>query len=270
MRSCWTLKEIAPAHELTNWSVSQIRRRSGSKFKQLERINLLIYWFLLKWLFLLPKCSFVRLNTLEHDVAAAGGGNDNSIFDQLFWHQTIFTMGEWDNEGDLWNCPHLAACGNDNTQWWWKWVWKHGGDAETVAKKGLLVAFQAKCYNTRVLRHQSATTPECHQCTKVVPPAWRSFGGTQKHGWRLEEHKRSSRRNGNGDSEEIQTVIREKYKHRRHGELGLDWEEMGGGGKLNIIEWEIYLGTEGGQKVSDNYFFPLSRFVFPSARKNEA
>ena len=38
-------------------------------------------------------------------------------------------------------------------------------------KKGLLVAFQAKCYNTKVLQHQSATTPECHQCTKVVPPA---------------------------------------------------------------------------------------------------
>ena len=264
MRSCWTLKEIAPAHELTNWSVSQIRRRSGSKFKQLERINLLIYWFLLKWLFLLPKRSFVRLNTLEHDVAAAGGGNDNSIFDQLFWHQTIFTMGEWDNEGDLWNCPQLAACGNDNTQ---------------LVEMGLEARWRcgdcrqkrvARCLPSKVLQHQSATTPECHQCTKVVPPAWRSFGGTQKHGWRLEEHKRSSRRNGNGDSEEIQTVIREKYKHRRHGELGLDWEEMGGGGKLNIIEWEIYLGTEGGQKVSDNYFFPLSRFVFPSARKNEA
>ena len=38
-------------------------------------------------------------------------------------------------------------------------------------KKGLLVAFKAKCYSTKVLQHQSATTPECHQCTKVVPPA---------------------------------------------------------------------------------------------------
>ena len=274
MRSCWTLKEIAPAHELTNWSVSQIRRRSGSKFKQLERINLLIYWFLLKWLFLLPKCSFVRLNTLEHDGAAAAGGNDNSIFDQLFWHQTIFTMG---NEimkviyeiVPTWPLVVMIIPSGGN------------GFGSTVAmrslspKKGCLSpskqsATTPKCYSTKVLQHQSATTPECHQCTKVVPPAWRSFGGTQKHGWRLEEHKRSSRRNGNGDSEEIQTVIREKYKHRRHGELGLDWEEMGGGGKLNIIEWEIYLGTEGGQKVSDNYFFPLSRFVFPSARKNEA
>ena len=129
-------------------------------------------------------------------------------------------------------------------------------------KMGLLVA--------RVLRHQNATAPKCYS-TKVVPPAWRSLGGTQKHGWRLDEHKRSRRRNGNGDSEEIQTVIREKYKHRRHGELGLDWEEMGGGGKkLNIIEWEIYLGNLPRQKVPDNYFFPLERFVFPSVRKNEA
>ena len=149
---------------------------------------------------------------------------------------------------------------NDNTEW--KWVWKYGANAESVAKNGAAPS-------SNLLRHKSATEPKCYG-TKVVPPAWRSLGGTQKHGWRLEEHKRSSRRNGNGDSEEIQTVIREKYKHRRHGELGLDWEEMGGGGKLNIIEWEIYLGTEGGQKVSDNYFFPLSRFVFPSARKNEA
>ena len=133
-----------------------------------------------------------------------------------------------------------------------------------------------KCYNTRVLRHQSATTPECYD-TRVLPvhqsgassmtlfwwhtEAWVAVGGTQ----------RSSRRNGNGDSEEIQTVIREKYKHRRHGELGLDWEEMGGGGKLNIIEWEIYLGNlPKRQKVPDNYFFPLERFVFPSVRKNEA
>ena len=174
-------------------------------------------------------------------------------------------MGEWDNEGDLWNCPQLAACGNDNTQQWWKWVWKHGGDAETVAKKGLLVAFQAKCYNTRVLQHQSATTPECHQCTKVVPPAWRSFGGTQKHGWRLEEHKRSSRRNGNGDSEEIQTVIREKYKHRRHGELGLDWEEMGGVEENWILLsgksiWELPRGKKSPiiiSSLSGALFFPL-------------
>ena len=199
MRSCWTLKEIAPAHELTNWSVSQIRRRSGSKFKQLERINLLIYWFLLKWLFLLPKCSFVRLNTLEHDGAGAAAGNDNSIFDQLFRHQTIFTMGEWDNEGDLWNCPDLAACGNDDTQQWWKWVWKHGGDAESVAKKGLLVAFQAKCYNTRVLRHQSATSAPkwCHQHDALLV-AHRSMGG----GWR----------NTKGLREEMEMVILKKYK----------------------------------------------------------
>ena len=135
-------------------------------------------------------------------------------------------------------------------------------------KMGLLLV--ATCYGTRVLRNQNAKAPKCYG-TKVVPPAWRSLGGTQKHGWRLDEHKRSRRRNGNGDSEEIQTVIREKYKHRRHGELGLDWEEMGGGGKkLNIIEWEIYLGNLPRQKVPDNYFFPLERFVFPSARKNEA
>ena len=78
----------------------------------------------------------------------------------------------------------------------------------------------------------------------------------------MEEHKRSSRRNGNGDSEEIQTVIREKYKHRRHGELGLDWEEMGGGGKLNIIEWEIYLGTEEGGKKSPIIISSLSAALF--------
>ena len=176
---------------------------------------------------------------------------------------------------------------NDNTEW--KWVWKHGGNnAESVAKKGLRPRHQSatasRCFDTKVLRYQSASAPKCydtkvlrHQSataskwdtSKVVPPAWRSLGGAQTHGRRLDEHK--SRRNGNGDSEEIQTVIREKYKHRRHGELGLDWEEMGGGGKkLNIIEWEIYLGNLPRQKVPDNYFFPLERFVFPSARKNEA
>ena len=133
-------------------------------------------------------------------------------------------------------------------------------------KKGGLLQFQWDSF--KVLQWHQSGTPS----TKVVPPAWRSFGaGTQTHGWRLDEHKRSRRRNGNGDSEEIQTVIREKYKHRRHGELGLDWEEMGGGGKkLNIIEWEIYLGNLPRQKVPDNYFFPLERFVFPSVRKNEA
>ena len=158
---------------------------------------------------------------------------------------------------------------NDNTEW--KWVWKHGGNnAESVAKKGVASPL-VECYGIKVLRHQSATASKW-DTSKVVPPAWRSFGaGTQTHGWRLDEHKRSRRRNGNGDSEEIQTVIREKYKQRRHGELGLDWEEMGGGGKkLNIIEWEIYLGNLPRQKVPDNYFFPLERFVFPSARKNEA
>ena len=40
--------------------------------------------------------------------------------------------------------------------------------------------------------------------------------------------------------EEIQTVLWEKYKQRIHGKLALDWQEMGGGHKLNIIEWEIY------------------------------
>ena len=204
MRSCWTLKEIAPAHELTNWSVSQIRRRSGSKFKQLERINLLIYWFLLKWLFLLPKRSFVRLNTLEHDVAAAGGGNDNSIFDQLFWHQTIFTMGEWDNEGDLWNCPQLAACGNDNTQ-----LVEMGLEARwryrvCRQKRGCLLpskqsATTPKCYHTRVLRHQSATSAPkwCHQHDALLV-AHRSMGG----GWR----------NTKGLREEMEMVILKKYK----------------------------------------------------------
>ena len=29
---------------------------------------------------------------------------------------------------------------NDNTEW--KWVWKHGGNAESVAKKGGLLQFQ--------------------------------------------------------------------------------------------------------------------------------
>ena len=66
---------------------------------------------------------------------------------------------------------------NDNTEW--KWVWKHGGNAESVAKKGY-------GHSTRVLRHQCASTPKCydiyvlwHQSataskwdtTKVVPPA---------------------------------------------------------------------------------------------------
>ena len=205
MRSCWTLKEIAPAHELTNWSVSQIRRRSGSKFKQLERINLLIYWFLLKWLFLLPKRSFVRLNTLEHDVAAAAtGGNDNSIFDQLFWHQTIFTMGEWDNEGDLWNCPQLAACGNDNTQLvemglearWRCGVCRQKRGCLSPSKQS---ATAPKCYNTRVLRHQSATSAPkwCHQHDALLV-AHRSMGG----GWR----------NTKGLREEMEMVILKKYK----------------------------------------------------------
>ena len=266
MRSCWTLKEIALAHELTNWSVSQIRRRSGSKFKQRERINLLIYWFLLKWLFLLPKCSFVRLNTLEHDGAAAAGGNDNSIFDQLFWHQTIFTMGEWDNEGDLWNCPHLVACGNDNTQQW-KWVWKHGGDAESVAKKGLLVAFQAKCYNTRVLQHQSATTPECYD-TRVPPvhqsgatsmtlfwwhtEAWVAVGGTQK----VFEKKWKwwFWRNTNGDSGEIQTPEARGIRVR----LG------GNGGRRKIEYYWVgnLFGNWGGGKKSPIIISSLSAALF--------
>ena len=62
-------------------------------------------------------------------------------------------------------------------------------------KKGLLVAFQAKCYNTKVLRHQSATAPKCYD-TRVPPvhqsgatsmtlfwwhtEAWVAVGGTQK------------------------------------------------------------------------------------------
>ena len=47
---------------LLSW-IDKFERRSneGSKFKQLVQINLLIYWFWLKWLFLCsPKCSFVR------------------------------------------------------------------------------------------------------------------------------------------------------------------------------------------------------------------
>ena len=62
-------------------------------------------------------------------------------------------------------------------------------------KKGLLVAFQAKCYHTRVPQHQSATTPKCYD-TRVPPvhqsgatsmtlfwwhtEAWVAVGGTQK------------------------------------------------------------------------------------------
>ena len=85
-------------------------------------------------------------------------------------------------------------------------------------KKGLLVAFQAKCYNTRVLQHQSATTPECYD-TRVPPvhqsgatsmtlfwwhtEAWVAVGGTQK----VFEKKWKwwFWRNTNGDSGEIQT-----------------------------------------------------------------
>ena len=180
-------------------------------------------------------------------------------------------MGEWDNEGDLWNCPQLAACGNDNTQQWWKWVWKHGGDAESVAKKGV-----ARCLPSKVLQHQSAITPECYD-TRVPPvhqsgatsmtlfwwhtEAWVAVGGTQK----VFEKKWKwwFWRNTNGDSGEIQTPEARGIRVRLGGNGGR-------GGKLNIIEWEIYLGTPARQKVPDNYFFPLRRFVFPSLRKNEA
>ena len=135
-----------------------------------------------------------------------------------------------------------------------RWQW-----GECRQKRGLL---QFQWDSFKVLQWHQSGTPS----TKVVPPAWRSFGaGTQTHGWRLDEHKRSRRRNGNGDSEEIQTVIREKYKHRRHGELGLDWEEMGGVEENWILLsgksiWELPRGKKSPIIISSLYgalFFPL-------------
>ena len=66
-------------------------------------------------------------------------------------------------------------------------------------KKGLLVAFQAQCYYTRVLRHQSATSAPkwCHQHDALLV-AHRSMGG----GWR----------NTKGLREEMEMVILKKYK----------------------------------------------------------
>ena len=96
---------------------------------------------------------------------------------------------------------------------WWKWVWKHGGDAESVAKKGVACRLPSK-----VLQHQSATTPKCYD-TRVPPvhqsgatsmtlfrwhtEAWVAVGGTQK----VFEKKWKwwFWRNTNGDSGEIQT-----------------------------------------------------------------
>ena len=44
-----------------------------------------------------------------------------------------------------------VLCGaNDNIEW--KWVWKHGANAESVAKKGVW-------FGTRVLWHQTTTAP---------------------------------------------------------------------------------------------------------------
>ena len=50
---------------------------------------------------------------------------------------------------------------NDNTEW--KWVWKYGANAESVAKNGAAPS-------SNLLRHKSATEPKCYG-TKVVPPA---------------------------------------------------------------------------------------------------
>ena len=52
-----------------------------------------------------------------------------------------------------------GVCGaNDNSEW--KWVWNYGGNAESVAKN-------RGCFGTRVLQHQTATTPECYS-TKLL------------------------------------------------------------------------------------------------------
>ena len=93
---------------------------------------------------------------------------------------------------------------------WWKWVWKHGGDAESVAKKGVASCLPSKvlqhqsattpkCYDTKVLRHQSATSAPkwCHQHDALLV-AHRSMGG----GWR----------NTKGLREEMEMVILKKYK----------------------------------------------------------
>ena len=145
-------------------------------------------------------------------------------------------------------------------------------------KRGLVQhqsALASNYYGTIVLQHQSATPPECYGIKEAHnqsgatsmtlfrwhTEAWVAVGRTQK----VPEKKWKwwFWRNTNGDSGEIQTPEARGIRVR-----------LGGNGgrreKLNIIEWEIYLGNLPRQKVPDNYFFPLERFVFPSVRKNEA
>ena len=74
---------------------------------------------------------------------------------------------------------------NDNTEW--KWVWKYGANAESVAKNGAAPssnllrhksATEPKCYGTKVLRHQSGATSMT--LFRWHTEAWVAVGRTQK------------------------------------------------------------------------------------------
>ena len=105
---------------------------------------------------------------------------------------------------------------NDNSEW--KWAWNYGGNAESVAKnRGCFSTRVLHCYNTKLLQHQSATTPNFYS-TRVLlhqsgatsmtlfrwhTDAWVAVGRTQK----VPEKKWKwwFWRNTNGDLGEIQT-----------------------------------------------------------------
>lgn len=68
---------------------------------------------------------------------------------------------------------------NDNTEW--KWVWKYGANAESVAKNGAACSKSAtapKCYGTKVLQHQSGATSMT--LFRWHTEAWVAVGRTQK------------------------------------------------------------------------------------------
>ena len=98
----------------------------------------------------------------------------------------------------MYTSQKIGVCGaNDNTQW--KWVWKHGGNEESVAKKGGCCNSSgtlSKCYSGIKVVHQAPKW--CHQHDALLVQAHRRMGG----GWT----------NTKGPGEEMEMVILKKYK----------------------------------------------------------